>query len=72
MNGIGLSAIFSTKVLAQIVCFLGGILVMKSLSAHDPLFSRYAYQLKSPTFWLSSEAENPHILRVLSIGDEFR
>jgi hypothetical protein len=28
-----LSAIFSTKVLAQIVCFLGGILVMKSLSA---------------------------------------
>jgi hypothetical protein len=29
-----LSAVFSTRVLVKIVCFLGGILVMKGLSAH--------------------------------------
>src|SRR5271163_5260409 len=28
--------------------------------------------LKSPSFYSRCQAENPHILRVLAIGDEFR
>ena len=32
----------------------------------------YCKDLKSPSFYSRCQAENPHILRVLAIGDEFR
>jgi hypothetical protein len=37
-----------------------------------PVLGDAIYFLKRPSFWLSSQAENPLILRILSIGDEFR
>jgi hypothetical protein len=47
-----LSAVLSTRVLVKIVCFLGGILVMKGLSAHydfnwlSALAAQYEKQLR--------------------------
>lgn len=35
-------------------------------------FEVLLYDLKSPSFYSRCQAENPHILRVLAIGDEFR
>jgi hypothetical protein len=43
-----------------------------SLTSADFLTVGVGVFLKSPSFCSRSQAENPHILRVLALGDEFR